>query len=497
MALHYRRPYDGAMPPSTLFEDAIDIPIWLEADRTQAFAERMRRDRAIGRDLVSRDTLAMVRAWWSVVRSGEPGLGRKLIHARQLIGIIVTLLGLMTGALMAVGALHYDGSQPVNVVTAFAVLVALQWLLLALTLLLLLPALPGLRAVQAAIGQLNPAVIAAALYRRLSGAELPRTVQSLFAWHIGRAAASRFSKWQVLRWSQSAAIAFNVGAITTAVFLIALTDLAFGWSTTLRISAADAASFTTAVSWPWHQLAPSAVPSAELIDGSRFFRLEHSGARLGPPEAYLGWWQFLLTSMLCYGLLPRVVIWLLSGIRLASATRALLLEDAEVTALRDRMAAESVTSAADSPERPRKLPDVPPAVPRARAHGAAAALIWAEAITDTDAIRHARNVLGIDIASDPQPLGGGATLADDRASLEHIGQLAPRQVVVFVRAYEPPLLDLLDALVELRRRLGTDASIVVAPIPERDVALDAGDVDTWRRTVATLRDAHLYVETGT
>ena len=38
-------------PPTTLFEDAIDVPMWLEADRLAPYAERVRRDRDIARGL--------------------------------------------------------------------------------------------------------------------------------------------------------------------------------------------------------------------------------------------------------------------------------------------------------------------------------------------------------------------------------------------------------------------------------------------------------------
>ena len=49
---------------STLFEDAIDVPLWLEADRLTPYAERARRDREIAGRLRNATALGRVREWW-------------------------------------------------------------------------------------------------------------------------------------------------------------------------------------------------------------------------------------------------------------------------------------------------------------------------------------------------------------------------------------------------------------------------------------------------
>src|SRR5688572_6841559 len=44
--------YHRAMPRDpTLFETAIDVPLWLEADKLTPYSERARRDREIGRQV--------------------------------------------------------------------------------------------------------------------------------------------------------------------------------------------------------------------------------------------------------------------------------------------------------------------------------------------------------------------------------------------------------------------------------------------------------------
>ena len=131
-----------AMPrdSTTLFEDAIDVPLWLEADRLTPYAERVRRDREIARRIRAAAVASQrVRAWWrsAAPRRAEPALARGSARLRTLVTVAMAAVGSITGVAVALAAFAYDGSQPVNVVRLLALLVGVQLVLLALTLLLL------------------------------------------------------------------------------------------------------------------------------------------------------------------------------------------------------------------------------------------------------------------------------------------------------------------------------------------------------------------------
>ncbi len=480
----------------TLFEDAIDIPLWLEADRATPYAERVRRDRRSAHGRSESPALELLRQWWDDNGPAEAGPGATFERVRRLIAAAMVCIGTLAGSALAAAVLHYDGTHPVNAVTAFSLLVGLQCVTIVITLVLVLPAIPGLRSTQAMLGQINPATIVAAIFKRVAGARLPQQVQMLLDWHGGRAAASLFSKWQLLKWSQASAVAFNAGAIATAMLLVTFTDLAFGWSTTLNVSAEDMQRWIAMIAAPWSPFLPAAVPSAELIQGSRFFRLEGSAATLGAPEAYTGWWPFLLVATIVYGLLPRLVLLTVTHTRLNAAIRALLLEDARVAALLDRMAAPALSTAATERETPRALRSTgQTSHPRVDGRDAAA-IIWSDAIESETAKTRARDVLGFEIAHEPVAAGGGATLAEDMASFDRLCAVRPGIVIVFVRAYEPPLLELTDTLATLRSRLG-NATFIVHPVPEPGTELVESDAETWARTINSLGDPRTYVESGT
>src|SRR5688572_24943002 len=280
---------------STLFEAAIDVPLWLEADKVTPYSERARRDREIARHVPNNGRgIARVRAWWQHT-SKSAGTGARLGRLRTLVTIAMAAAGSIAGVAVALAAFAYDGSQPVNVVRLLLLLVGVQLVLLALTLLLLPGRVPGLSHVQDLLTALNPGAWAAGVYAKLAHAR--PDVARLFDVHAARPAARRFVKWQLLYWSQTAAVMFNVAALVTAVMLVTFSDLAFGWSTTLDVPAATANRIVQAIASPWASFAPLAVPSPELVEQSQFFRLERADVAAGAARALGAWWPFTVLAV--------------------------------------------------------------------------------------------------------------------------------------------------------------------------------------------------------
>jgi hypothetical protein len=478
---------------STLFEAAIDVPLWLEADKLTPYSERARRDREIARQVERGDGIARVRAWWQrAAVSADHGTGARLGRLRTLVTIAMAAAGSLAGVVVALAAFAYDGSQPVNVVRLLLLLVGAQLVLLALTLLLLPGRVPGLRHVQDLLTTLNPGAWAAGVYAKLAHAR--PDVARLFDVHAPRPAARRFAKWQLLYWSQTAAVMFNVAALVTAVMLVTFSDLAFGWSTTLNVPAATASRIVQAIAAPWASFAPLAVPSPELVEQSQFFRLERAAVPAGAARALGAWWPFTVLAVVTYGLLPRLLLLVLAAARLRTATGALLLEDARVTALLDRMASPAIETAAEQHEQAPPLEiGVAPARDRAMT-GTARALIWENALPLDAARNYARRHLGLEVLD--VATVGAEQLDKDRAALEQLAADSATTLIVFTPAWEPPLLDLRDFLAELRRRIGPAASIVIAPVPDGARAVTDVERATWQRAIVQLADPKMYVETG-
>ena len=141
-------------PTPSLFSRALAIPAWLEADGATPYDERLHRERRIAADIDARDPLTRVLRWWDSAASIRPApsadaaLVIRLTRARRLISLLMAILGCLAGGAAALAVLRYDGTWPVNVVTVLASLVLLQIVLIVLTLILMLPQAPGVRALQ-------------------------------------------------------------------------------------------------------------------------------------------------------------------------------------------------------------------------------------------------------------------------------------------------------------------------------------------------------------
>lgn len=478
-------------PTTSLLEDAVDIPAWLETDRATSLGERSRRDREIALALGSGDDTSRVRGWWRRIDRRRDELpGRRLDQARGWINLVLAAIGLLGGIGVALAAYRYDGTWPVNVVWLMWLLVVPQVVLFVLNLLLIPGRLPGLRVVQDALSAINPGALAAAVYRQLAR----EPAAASFGWAAARtSAARRFGKWQMLYWSQIAAVAFNAGVLATAAVLIAFTDLAFGWSTTLSVDSDTAARIFRTIATPWAGFLPDAVPTSELVERSQFFRLQGEST-LPDSRELTGWWSYSVLAVVTYGLIPRLAFLGIAGWRLRQATRHLLLSGSQVAALLDRMAAPALeTRGRGLADETAKRAPAAHSVARADLSGKAAAVIWNQSVDPAAAGEAVLVRLGFSVSTVLE--AGGGALDAERKALARLAD-THEPVVVLVPAWEPPLLEFVDFLGSLRAAIGDSPSIIVVPVTEDGGAVDAIERDNWSRAVGRSGDPRAYVESG-
>lgn len=475
----------------------VDIRRWLREDRRTPYADRVARDRAIGRELRPAGDLGRVLAWWSALADAAPGparptgrtLGHRVETGRRVAGVGLGVLGLLVGAAVAGVAFGYEGRYPVNLFTLLGVLVGLPTLMLLFTLMVLPGRLPGLKSLQTVAAGVSPGRWAGAWLDRLLGAEL-------FAPGLLGGAANAFSRWQLVVFSQWLALGFFAGALAIALLLVTFTDLAFGWSTTLNVDAGLVQTLVSALSAPWAAWLPSAAPDPALVEASRFFRLDEAAM---PPErvARLGeWWPFVLMAVLVYGALPRALLLLVGLWRLRRATRSLLLDDPEVTALLDRLDAPLVALGGGVDEGS-GIPESSglPAPSEALEAEGLVLLIWNGAATPAVARAWLAATLGVEPAASGEVgiLQGEAERRDALLEVRQSVAGSVRRVVVVTKGWEPPLLEFMDFIAQARETLGGEATVTVVPLDVAGRSVRAAERDVWARALARARDPKLYV----
>jgi hypothetical protein len=184
------------------------------------------------------------------------------------------LLAFAAGVALAAGSLNYAPNGRLNIL----------WLWLLWAGLPLLGSLASLLALVAGRGQ----------------PWLFRWRQQRLQWHPSPAERAR-----MLLILQQLWLVLGAGLLLTYLALLVFADLAFGWSSTLIARPEQIAGLLQVVAAPWVWVWPSAAPTLELIDATRYLRID-PGA--GETQRAGDWWQFLLASLLVYNLLPRLLI---------------------------------------------------------------------------------------------------------------------------------------------------------------------------------------------
>ena len=326
--------------------DLVNLAVQIRRDGSKTDAELQSRDKRIGQEIYSRSKdpvphraqviLLWIRRLYQS-RADDRDLtdiheqqvageyrgdlaysnpGGRVMHACKLIGFGLAIVGLGTGWSTGALLLAYTGAIPINVLNFVGTVVIGQLLILPFTVITLtkdlnLNSSPYVGPVLHLAKQL---LYRMARVRSLTD-PLNVEVQSALSFHR---LYRRVELWLILLLLQIFAIAFNSGVLLSAFYLVATTDLAFSWATTLNLDALQISQFVDLLALPWSGLWPAAVPSVELIEATQYVRL--GGSYLPTSESgalsrsiTTGWWPFLIAATLFYGLFPRLIIggWIL------------------------------------------------------------------------------------------------------------------------------------------------------------------------------------------
>lgn len=509
-----------------MLQTVVNLALQIQRDETSDKRALRHRDRELGKSLTHlvATPVRQLTVWLQRVSVEEDRRkARHAARAMRLVAMVLFVLGSVSGSGAAAAVFYYDGQHPINILPVLAVFVVLPVVtLLPFGIAVLARSRvhrwPLVSDVQEAITLMLVGIMSAV--SRL----LPQSYREALQQAAGRSAAyrqvyGRMQKWMLLRWSQTFVLAFMLAAVTWFGYRLVVTDLAFTWSTTLQAEQPEALynrvqRLTTALSAPWAAFWPQARPTAQLIRDTHYFRLregvlpEHAA-----PAALGGWWPFLMLSMVCYGLLPRILTWLLCAWRLRRASRWCLLHTPGAADVLDRLNSVMVETQAPTAEAaaaPQPTADVATALAERGAEAVSRALLinWsAVPVDDAKASQLLSRQLALDVQL-PVHAGGRNTLAADAEvmaqvhdALRHDQAHTPfssSQVIVLVKAWEPPMMEIVDFLRDLRQAIGSGVRILVIAFQTEDgngASESEASVafEQWQRKLATIGDPWLKV----
>lgn len=310
----------------------IDLDFFLAMDEDRETAEDMgARDREIYRDIERsgsggpvdvNDDHFLLWAWLTHRRQAFaradnggrlPGGLYRYLYTWTVRAAVV--LGLITGFLTAYSFLAYHGSRPVNVTLFIAFFIVLQ------ALLALAAGVVMVRRMRAGPNRgkntnrdgdfrypFFHSLIFEVFMGKLKGLiEKEETTSTLLArFRSGSYKGLLF--WPLFMVPTLAGLSFSLGCLGATLFRVMVTDLAFGWQSTLFTSGTQVHQLVSALALPWSWILPdgAALPSLAQVEGSRII-LKQGISGLAT-EHLAAWWSFLCMGILVYGVLPRLVI---------------------------------------------------------------------------------------------------------------------------------------------------------------------------------------------
>jgi len=235
---------------------------------------------------------------------------------------LALFLGIALGASLAFSLLSYQGKTPVNV---FVFLVGVVFSQMALILFALVfyvgRSLLG--------GEIRGSLLIS-FVRRLFMNGLRRAIEASSPLDglgdkgvlaclldaLGQASYRKVFIWPFFILLQLFGVGFNIGSLGATLAKVAGSDLAFGWQSTLQIGPEMVHRIVEILALPWSWLLGEGVgyPTLTQVEGTRMILKE--GIYHLATKDLVSWWPFLCLSILFYGLIPRLMLFLWAKYRL-------------------------------------------------------------------------------------------------------------------------------------------------------------------------------------
>lgn len=386
--------------------------------------------------------------------------------------LIAFALGLVAG----VGLLSYNGEEPVNVIYFIAVAIFIPLFTMLLTLFSMLRA----RSAESVLVHLSPAF----WMEKILGL-LPGNVQEdIKALQIN----SLLANWIIIRRSQIIVLFFSLGLLLSLLGVVVTKDIAFAWSTTLHISPEVFHDFLHTIAFPWREIAPWSVPSLELIEQSQYFRLgDKLDDEMIAHASELGeWWKFLALSTLFYAIFLRFLMLILASFGFSSAVKQSLLTLKGTTKLLREINEPIISTHAKKRENAFISDDECYSQIVNRLDASYDGIQgWAISQSELFVLGDSMNI----ISPEHFEVGGTNSFEEDSEVIFK----SHGEVLLFVKAWEPPTMDFVDYLTELTDKVD---KVVVVPIGtvENHYETTPKEIDVWENKLSLLGDVKVWLK---
>ncbi len=433
---------------------------------------------------------------------------------------IMVVAGLVLGLSIVTSFLAYHGARPVNVSLFITVFILLPLVLTVLS------AFFGVRKLFGRKAATNAASFSGvhSFLSSLMFKGLPQFLQKL-DWDVFKksletieytALIIKIKKqqyqelffWPFFNLTSLFSISFSTGALLGTLFRVMVSDMAFGWQSTILTSSGTVHMIVSKLAWPWAGLIPlsMAYPGLEQIEGSRIVLKD--GISVLATQDLVSWWPFLCLGLFFYAVLPRGIM-ILTG--LLVQRRALDGFDFNGQAFNDLIARmQAPLLSVETQENPvsqaveenpiKHMGKIPEYLDDPNNQGQTAGVLLSREAYAPDA----ENVVlqGIEASmfyAVKQCLDITFNFDEDEIAIKKIDPDDIDQVILVQEVWQPPIRGLLFYIKQLQAALPNKVPVLVlltndAGQQELTVAEDDIDFDIWKKAVFKLANPNIHVK---
>ncbi len=393
-----------------------------------------------------------------------------LYHISLFLGALALVFGFFAG----MGLLSYNGKAPVNLIYFLTIAVLLPLFSMFLSLISLL----GINKKRNSLLHLSPAFW---LDKIIS---LPFKNKNKYkSVNID----PKLLNYLVLSRAQMLAFFFSIGLSIALLLKVSTEDIAFAWSSTLQIAPESFHKFLNILSFPWHWLLPSSIPSADLVAHSHYFRLggKLDSSMIADAKQLGIWWKFLAMATLFYAIITRVFVWLLVSLKMKYAIQNSITHIHGTKRLLEQMSHPIVSSKSmeDEASFTTKDDEYIRTIPKPLSNYTKT-LGWALKQQNICLINDALNIT----TKECKELGGNRSIVEDNKTIEE----CDAEVLLYVKAWEPPMMDWVDMIDQLSK---ISPKITVLPLGTLQESYHAkpSDVKVWERKLALINKQKVWL----
>jgi len=258
---------------------------------------------------------------WLKFRKDEKGLqvmpGTVFSSLYTCMVYIMIFSGLIFGLTTVYSFLAYHGSRPVNVTSFTALFIVLQVIFILFTVVLLVRRRVG--KVNSYEGSIVHKIVSSLFFNVLPGIFIKtgrlivsRSIEDpdyfISFMRVKTREYRELFFWPFFILTSLFAFSFSAGVLGGMFFKVVVSDMAFGWQSTLTASSHNIHDIVSLTASPWSWFVPdtTAFPSLEQIEGSRIVLKQ--GIYSLTTQNLVSWWPFLCFGILFYAVIPRVVL---------------------------------------------------------------------------------------------------------------------------------------------------------------------------------------------